>query len=443
MNKPLFDDITPPEREAPAGSGSIRDVEPLTTEERVTRRARRAERRQMPSAVENSGNRAGANTRLVLWGAAIVVLLLVLAGVAFVFIGKTTITVVPLEERITLSDNVVHTAYQEPEAGELGYTVVNHTMEKGVSVPASGREHVEERAVGRIVVYNNYSEASQRLIVNTRFEAQNGDIYRVRDSFVVPGQKTEGARTVPGRIEVTVYADAPGEQFNITDMSTRFTIPGLKGDPRFEAFHAEMATPITGGFVGERATVAEGVLASTRAQLRGQLQSEMLAAVRERAPENSELFADSLFVTFESLPPEYSDGENANVRERAIIQALTFNRYDFGRAVAKAALATPAEGNIFINNIDSLTFSIVNKDEVDVQNDAHVQFKLDGSALLTWEVDTESLKNDLVGKHSGALTTVMGGYPGIESARATIRPFWKSEFPSEAGNIEVEVTTEE
>ena len=254
MVKPSFDDIT-----RPAGlndkdsSHSIRNVPPPVTQEREERRARRDRRRKF-EAPKMSGRALGG--KFAMWTAAVAVLVVALLGIGFLFIGKTTITVVPTQEEITLGDNVVHTAYREPEKGELGYKVLSYAADASREITASGKEEVREKASGKIIVYNDFGPASQRLIKNTRFETPDGDIYRVRNSFTVPG-KPDGGR---GSIEVTVYADQAGEAYNLPEGSIRFTIPGLKGDLRFDGFYAKQVGPITGGFVGERAVVDESEL---------------------------------------------------------------------------------------------------------------------------------------------------------------------------------------
>ena len=71
---------------------------------------------------------------------------------------------------------------------------------------ATGKEEVSLKASGRIVIYNNYNTAKQRLVRNTRFETPPGFIYRINKSIDVPGQTTEAGRTIPGSIEVTIHA---------------------------------------------------------------------------------------------------------------------------------------------------------------------------------------------------------------------------------------------
>ena len=415
---------------------SIRDIAPPVTKDRESRRARRAERRQLDAPGGMPPKKSGSSVgKFGMWAIAVVVLAIALSAIGFVFIGKTTITVVPLQESITLSANVVHTAYREPENGELGYRVVSHSLEATENIPATGRETVEEKAAGSIVVYNNHSSAPQRLIKNTRFEGPNGEIYRVRNSFVVPGMDGD----TPGSIEVVVHADKAGADQNISALGTRFTIPGLKGDPRFDTFHAELSEAITGGFVGERAIVDEGTLTATRTQLQTQLRAQATQALMDTLDDTTVVFEPGIFVTFDSLPTEYADDDSARVREVAQIRAVGFDEHALARMLATAALASTEDGNITIDDTSALTFNIIDGEVIDITTEPLVQFTLAGQTGLTWEVDTEALKADLVGKDSGALNTVMSGYPGIKSAQATIRPFWKSDFPSENNSITVEL----
>tara|TARA_B100000745_G_scaffold272541_1_gene200483 strand:+ start:10029 stop:11342 length:1314 start_codon:yes stop_codon:yes gene_type:complete len=434
----MFDDITPPTGGSSVKrttGNSIRDVTPLQTADRKNRRIKRAERRQVPTQPRRSSAGGG---RFGIWILAIVIFSIALSAIGFVFIGKTTITVVPQQESVNLSANVVYTAYKNAEEGELAYEVIPHTIEATDTIAATGSELVKEKASGRIVVYNNHSSAPQRLIKNTRFEAPNGAIYRVRNSIIVPGM-VDGEQ---GALEITVYADKEGQDQDITNMNTRFSIPGLKGDPRYDTFYAKIKEPIVGGFVGERAVVDEDVLNATQTRLRQELQDRVRSALQDQIPVTSEWFEEGTFIEYESAPVAYNEDKKAVVKEVARIYAVTFDKGAFARMLATAALATPEEGDIRVETPKNLEMEIINKSGVDIISDALVQFTLKGATTLTWQIDTESLKNDLAGKHSGALNTVMSGYPGIKSAQATIRPFWKKEFPTETERISIDIAPE-
>jgi len=133
--------------------------------------------------------------------------------------------------------------YKEAEEGELEYSLITHTTEASDTITATGRETVEEKASGRIIVYNNHSSATQRLIKNTRFESPEGLIFRINESVEIPGMtKSTDGEIVPGVISAEVFADGTGEQYNID--ASQFTIPGLKGTDQYEDMYAESTANI-------------------------------------------------------------------------------------------------------------------------------------------------------------------------------------------------------
>lgn len=71
--------------------------------------------------------------------------------------------------------------------GTLGYQTMSVTQSASTSAAASGSKDVSKPATGVVTVYNAHSTASQQLIANTRFEASDGKIYRIRDQITVPG----------------------------------------------------------------------------------------------------------------------------------------------------------------------------------------------------------------------------------------------------------------
>jgi hypothetical protein len=66
-----------------------------------------------------------------------------------------------------------------------------------------------------------------------------------------------------------------------------------------------------------------------------------------------------------------------------------------------------------------------------------VDFSLVGSAQILWSIDTSALAKALAGRDQSVFQTVIGGFPGIEAARARIEPFWNNSFPSDPSKINI------
>jgi hypothetical protein len=66
-----------------------------------------------------------------------------------------------------------------------------------------------------------------------------------------------------------------------------------------------------------------------------------------------------------------------------------------------------------------------------------ISFKVTGESRAIWQIDEVALKADLVGRHKKDIPSILNNYPNILSATTTIRPFWKSSFPSNGKNIDL------
>ena len=66
-----------------------------------------------------------------------------------------------------------------------------------------------------------------------------------------------------------------------------------------------------------------------------------------------------------------------------------------------------------------------------------ITFTLAGSGVLVAEVDTTALVAALAGRDQNAFQSIVANFPGVESAKARIEPFWNSSFPKDPGEIEI------
>src|SRR3989338_5954295 len=165
-----------------------------------------------------------APSRWWIWGG-VALSLPVLAAIALVAFRPTTVTATPRSQSVAFDASARFAAYPAATAasGTLSFTLETSDLEDSAVVPTSGSARVEDRASGTVIVVNEYSAQSVKLIKNTQFATTEGLIFRVPAEVIVPGKK--GA--VAGEISVTVIADKAGEAYNVGPQ-TRLTIPGLR-----------------------------------------------------------------------------------------------------------------------------------------------------------------------------------------------------------------------
>lgn len=362
--------------------------------------------------------------------AGLVVVLIVLAFVVVsTFFHRATVSislnefVVPITETFTAS----------PDGVLLSFT--ERTVEETVtqSVPQSGSEFVEDHAFGTITIYNEHSTASQRLITNTRFESPEGFIYRIKNPVVVPGYTLTNGTKVPGKIEITAYADEAGETYNIA--AADFTIPGLKGSPQYDAMYARSTEAFSGGFIGERAIVEKSIRDTTVLELKNTATAKVREKLLASVTESEVLFPETITINFIEQPEKVgSDGALVSVVAQATGQVF---------AEDKLARAIAQEGNVTY----SAPLTIANFESLAILTEASktddtITLTISGDARLVGAYDEKRLIQDLSGKDRRSVGTVLSGYPAIKDMRISVYPFWRGQLPEKVERITIAVEAE-
>lgn len=429
-----FHDIIPPER---------RSIRNITTTHRHPRRPTRriAEEggeggvppaNHSPVTPQIQNEDPSFFSRFGLWIVAGIAVIVFVLAFSLLFSGST-ITITPKQQNVSIDGQF--DSFRTAEVGQLAYELMSVERTSERTVPATGEGDVAERASGQIVVFNDFSTAEQRLITNTRFETPDGLIYRIDKPVVVPGQKKVAGQLTPGSVEVTVYADESGERHNIG--LTDFTIPGFKGGPRFEGFFARSKTPMTGGFVGTRLTANESDIESARAELRTVLEDDLREQAGAEIPEGFHLFDGAAVIEFESLP-QGSDNNLVVIQEKALLYGVVYRTDDIARFIATQTVAGYDQEPVEILNLSSLSFIFSNEDMLPLWEADSMSFSLEGAAGIIWLYDSGSLQNDLAGRSKDALPTILSGYPSIQEAQISLKPFWRRTFPTESEKITIE-----
>lgn len=368
------------------------------------------------------------------WVLALISLVVLGGAAAFIFLPSTSVAIEPRVQVVPFDALSIFTASPQGD-GTTGitYRVVTETFEDSAVVPANGVEHAEEKATGVVTVYNEYSTDPVKLIKNTRFQTSDGLIFRIPASVDVPGMRG----TTPGSIEVTVFADQTGENYNIGP-TDKFTIPGLRSTPEmYTKVYARSTTAFSGGFSGDRPAVSTSVLEAARAEVRGRL-NEKAQTLHETVGEGSIAFPGLMRVSFETLPPSM-DGSSVRINERAVVKLAVLDAAAFAQTIGQAVSAD-AEGQSvrirFSDDVVAQTTEEVTAADIGANP---LEFSLSGRAQLIWNIDAAALSEALAGRDESAFETIVQGFPAIERAEARITPLWSSSFPKDPQDIKIDV----
>lgn len=409
MGANKFEDIIPPSRRKAVESEGV-PVEPQYEE------------------THSSGK--GGSVLFVIGG---VVLALILGALALMFLfAGAKVVVHPIEREVPVNTTLVT---NDDDTSRLPFEVIRIEKVANQSIAADGSETVSERASGVVTVYNEFSEEPQRWVTNTRFEAPNGLIFRVKEPVEIPGMK-DGK---PGTVDVTIYADEAGAEYNVGLVT--FTIPGLAGSPQFESMYAKAKTPLSGGFEGERPVVSQSAAASTRTQMQAALKSDLEGTINEQIPAGYTLLSNSVAFVFESLSNTASETEGtATIREKGTALALVFPTDLLARAIAEGAIGSYDGEGVTIGNTNTL--AVTNLPSAgELQTATELDVAVTGTVEIVWKVSADQIRTEIAGKTRDAAEAVLSNIPGIDRAELILRPFWKNTFPQNGADITVTIST--
>lgn len=371
---------------------------------------------------------------------ALAVFVLIIASLlaASMLMAGAEVTVHPRYEEPNI--NAEFTAHKTPQPGQLGYEILTLEAESERQVEASGKEAVDTLAEGTITIFKT-TPGAERLIKNTRFESPDGQVFRIKESAVVPGSVADGSgASLPGSIQAEVFADAAGEEYNLE--RTRFTVPGFKEsgyDELYDAIYAENSTPFTGGFSGEKFIINDETLKTEKQALQVELRNQLLDRIDSERPAGFVLYDEAVTLVFYTLPAVAYGDNLATIKERAVMQIPIFAEEDFSNFLAEAAVPGYEQQPTKIEDPQVLSFSYTDAttSASNIANYNSIDFKLVGRPKIIWTYDKEQLKAELLGMSKTSLKSVLSGYPAIEKAEATIMPFYMRSFPQEMDDIEI------
>lgn len=319
------------------------------------------------------------------------------------------------------------------EGGEISFRLIKSDLGKEEKIAATGFEKMEKKAAGAIIIYNMFSPNPQTLIKSTRFETPNGKIYRIDKTISVPGVKLNGDKSVAGSVEVIVYADRAGENYNLE--FSDFTIPGFKGTAKYGKIYARSKSPIQGGIIGNIPKVSGADLESASAKLKSNIEKEIFENINREISGNEILFKEGTDISFEASQTLAENSNNSAVLKiKGKFSGAAFNKDGITSYLIDRYLKNSEfKENSYIKNFDSLNFKVAKKDFLNGQ----IILKIEGDANFVKKINEEKLKEELIASKNKE--ELFKSRPEIEEAKIILSPPWKKRLPKNHSKIEIQI----
>ncbi|TSC68406.1 MAG: hypothetical protein G01um101456_665, partial [Parcubacteria group bacterium Gr01-1014_56] len=224
---------------------------------------------------------------------------------------------------------------------------------------------------------------------------------------------------------------SPGATYNRGE--TRFTIPGFKGDPRYDTFYVQGAS-ISGGFIGSEPAVAPSDLAQATDLIKQGLSQAAQSSLASQVPPGFIAVPGSLQVTFGTLSQTPGQGNTAILAQTANMSGVIVKVSSLAISVAKETVQNYKGEDVAFEDIAAVSVATATSTK---QGDT-ITLMLSGTPTLVWQYDPATLKAALVGKKKATFQSIVESFaPAISRAEAKVRPFWESSFPSNPDKINV------
>ena len=379
-----------------------------------------------------------------LWIFAVVIVILIAGIGAYFFLPSAEVKVFPFNknENLSLKLNVAEDSGSFGEQNSL-INLKTEVIEKesmlSLNFDASGEKgDSNQKARGKMTIYNEFSEASQILVVTTRFLSNDNKLFRLLETVTVPGMAMKDGKMEPGKIEADIVADEAGEEFNIKEAT--FTIPGFKGSSKYEKFYAKLEQETKGGGSSGNGlkVVSKSDIESAKFKTEEQLKTQLRENIKNSLTEEKYLLDNAMayeVVDFSVFPEEGSITENFEYQAKIKIKALVFSAKEMNEKITSFIKAN-SDQDKFSMELISFENNYGNAD-IDFSKKT-IKMDVNVNAKLRSKIDADKISNSLAGKNRDELSDVVRNYPEISKVEAVISPsFLSNSFPRYPSRIKV------
>ncbi len=365
-----------------------------------------------------------------------------IAVVATLFLStvfaRVTITLKPAVESLQIQDTEVFFNASVSEVNGITRTIPAEFLSFDGSAAqdfeTTGNEYVNQKASGRVRIYNAYATNPQALVANTRFITDEGILFRLAQAITIPAAKKGDNNTlVPQSIEIDLFADKPGEGSNITG-EVKLHIPGFKGTAKYNGFYGIAEKGFSAGSVGQGRVVSHDDLSLAQQKVSKKAFDDLKHAIAEKIPANFKL-VDSLSdiqITSIDGPKEKTRMDHFTVEAKALARVFVFRDTDIIKLL----------NEFLLKGDDTKTF-------IDTSADFHYQIKnanyekkiadvnMNGSIKTKRIIATQDIANLAAGKKEGSLIEALKGRKEIGTFRLAFFPPWIFSAPANSSHVNV------
>jgi len=297
------------------------------------------------------------------------------------------------------------------------FITVDKTVTKKYS--ATGKKNVGNKAQGSITVKNTYSTLAQTLVAGTRFEA-NGLVFRTQSDVEVPGYVDNGGGPVAGTANVSVIADAAGDQYNIS--SSGFHIPAFAGTAKYDKIIGSSASALSGGSTKEVKVVSAADISEAKKTFGDDAKNEVKKEGQAKMKKDETLDENAQKTTIGTLSVSKAvdtEADEFSVSAKAAFKGLAYKKDDLTKmAYDNFKGKTSSNKQILENKIDSVDVSL---NDIDLEKGTAAG-EASASLHLGTKIDEKQLKTEISGDGERKAKDYLEHLEGVDSVEIKFFP---------------------
>ncbi len=304
---------------------------------------------------------------------------------------------------------------------------------------ATGTKDIGDKASGSIAITNCDSSGSFTIPAGTTFTSSSGYKFTSNAAVTVPGYSSSTASACnnnptqnAGKANVAVTASEIGDEYNIS--ATSFTV-NLS-----VVVTATSSSAMSGGSHKTATVVSQNDVDTAEEKLTAPDETEAKAELKEQFSSDYIIIEES-FTAVEG-DPAVSPAVGEAATEGKITVETTYTYVAISKTDSKAIL-TDAVNAKLAETSDQQMYSL-GEDDISFQNfkalsDGTYETRMLTTAYIGPKIDTESLKEQLVGKRYGEIQSIITQIQGVKNVEVNFSPFWVNTAPS-ADKIDISFT---
>jgi hypothetical protein len=365
---------------------------------------------------------------------ALIIILLIGSAAVLIIIPTSSVKVsVPAEKLSKKVSTVLDTTISASTDQKLAGLIHDQTIEQTGTANATGKKQVGDKAKGIITVSNSWTSDPITIAKDLVITSDSKHQFRVVAATQIPGvtiSKKNGQFTeTPGRADVSVIADQPGDQYNLGP--TTFSIAGYTSD-----VSGASAKAFSGGTSRELTIVMEKDIENAKTDASSKLQTSAKELLASQISESEVLINQTVSnVTYTDADHKIGDESNS-VSVKASGKAIvhTSNKSDVISYLTNFFKQGLSESkDVVLPDISAVRWGVS-----DVK-DTSLNMSADIDVQVIAKFDTNSLKKQIRLKKQGYVIDKLTTELEAKSVNVEISPAGWKLMPVLTRNIDLKV----